>query len=220
MPVSPNNLQFSLSSEYLDQLKSLSKDGESLGLTAKRILIEALNGSIGEEAISKDAIQLLYEKTVKCSKRGLDTEDRLDRLESELKEEFADTASAIKEVEDRIQAVKIDDSRLTDLESRLQKVEENLDLVFEAAETIEEREEPDKISQVMEAFKGVTKILSEHNSRLIAVESSHQEIIDRIQAVEIAIDCQHYGDEVKELRGQVDELRKLVYQLTSPVKRR
>ena len=54
MPVSPNNLQFSLSSEYLDKLKSLSKDGESLGLTAKRILIEALDGSIGGEAIIKD----------------------------------------------------------------------------------------------------------------------------------------------------------------------
>lgn len=188
MPVSPNNLQFSLSSEYLDKLKSLSKDGESLGLTAKRILIEALDGSIGGETISKD------------------NDSRLTDL------------------------------RLTDLESRLQKVQENLDLVFEAwaiAETIEEQEEqeePDKISQVMEAFKGVTKILSEHNSRLIAVESSHQEIIDRIQAVEIGIDCQHYGAEVKELRsqvdelrklrGQVDELRKLVYQLTSPVKRR
>lgn len=177
MPVSPNNLQFSLSSEYLDKLKSLSKDGESLGLTAKRILIEALDGSIGGETISKDNARLT-------------------------------------------------DLRLTDLESRLQKVQENLDLVFEAwaiAETIEEQEEqeePDKISQVMEAFKGVTKILSEHNSRLIAVESSHQEIIDRIQAIEIGIDCQHYGDEVKELRGQVDELRKLVYQLTSPVKRR
>lgn len=114
MPVSPNNLQFSLSSEYLDQLKSLSKDGESLGLTAKRILIKALDdGSIGGETISKE-----------------------------------------------------DDSRLTSL------------------------------------------------------ESAHQAINDRIQAVEIAIDCQHYGDEVKELRGQVDELRKLVYQLTSPVKRR
>lgn len=142
MPVSPNNLQFSLSSEYLDKLKSLSKDGESLGLTAKRILIEAFDGSIGGEAISKDDIQVLYEKIMKCSKRGLDTEDRIDRLESELKEEFTDTASAIKEVE------------------------------------------------------------------------------DRIEAVEVAIDCQHYGDEVKELRGQVDELRKLIYQLTSPVKRR
>lgn len=142
MPVSPNNLQFSLSSEYLDKLKSLSKDGESLGLTAKRILIEALDGSIGGEAISKDDIQVLYEKIMKATKRGLDTEDWIDRLESELKEEFTDTASAIKEVE------------------------------------------------------------------------------DRIQAVEIAIDCQHYGDEVKELRGQVDELRKLVYHLTSPVKRR
>lgn len=143
MPVSPNNLQFSLSSEYLDKLKSLSKDGESLGLTAKRILIEALDdGSIGGETISPDAIQVLYEKIINATKRGLDTEDRIDRLESELKEEFTDTASAIKEVE------------------------------------------------------------------------------DRIQAVEVAIDCQHYGDEVKELRGQVDELRKLVYQLTSPVKRR
>lgn len=142
MPISPNNLQFSLSSEYLDKLKSLSKEGESLGLTAKRILIEALDGFIGGEAISKDDIQVLYEKIMKATKRGLDTEDRIDRLESELKEEFTDTASAIKEVE------------------------------------------------------------------------------DRIQAVEIAIDCQHYGDEVKELRGQVDELRKLVYQLTSPVKRR
>ena len=137
MPISPNNLQFSLSSEYLDKLKSLSKDGESLGLTAKRILIEALDdGSIGREAISKDDIQLLYEKIMGCSKRGLDTEDRIDRLESELKEEFTDTASAIKEVE------------------------------------------------------------------------------DRIQAVEIVIDG------INELRGQVDELRKLVYQLTSPVKRR
>ena len=142
MPVSPNNLQFSLSSEYLDKLKSLSKEGESLGLTAKRILIEALDGFIGGEAISKDDIQVLYEKIINATKRGLDTEDRIDRLESELKEEFTDTASAIKEVE------------------------------------------------------------------------------DRIEAVEIAIDCQHYGDEVKELRGQVDELRKLVYQLTSPVKRR
>ena len=142
MPISPNNLQFSLSSEYLDKLKSLSKEGESLGLTAKRILIEALDGFIGGEAISKDDIQVLYEKIMKATKRGLDTEDRIDRLESELKEEFTDTASAIKE------------------------------------------------------------------------------IIDRIEAVEIAIDCQHYGDEVKELRGQVDELRKLVYQLTSPVKRR
>lgn len=143
MPISSNNLQLSLSSEYLDKLKSLSKNGESLGLTAKRILIKVLDdGSIGREAISKDDIQVLYEKIMGCSKRGLDTEDRIDRLESELKEEFTDTASAIKEVE------------------------------------------------------------------------------DRIQAVEIAIDCQHYGDEVKELRGQVDELRKLVYQLTSPVKRR
>ena len=166
MPISPNNLQFSLSSEYLDKLKSLSKDGESLGLTAKRILIEALDSFIGGEAISKDK------------------------------------------------------SRLTALESRLEKVEDNLNLVFMAAETMEEQEEPDKISQVMEAFKGVTKILSEHNSRLIAVESAHQALNDRIQAIEIAIDCQHYGDEVKELRGQVDELRKLVYQLTSPVKRR
>jgi hypothetical protein len=172
MPVSPNNLQFSLSSEYLDQLKSLSKDGESLGLTAKRILIKALDEFIGGKTIRKE------------------DDSRLTDL------------------------------RLTDLESRLQTVEENLDLVFENAETIEEREEPDKISQVMEAFKGVTKILSEHNSRLIAVESSHQEIIDPIEAVETAFDCQHYGDEVKELRGQVDELRKLVYQLTSPVKRR
>lgn len=172
MPMSPNNLQFSLSSEYLDQLKALSKDGESLGLTAKRILIEALDGFIGGKTIRKE------------------NDSRLPDL------------------------------RLTDLESRLQKVEENLDLVFEAAETIEGQEEPDKISQVMEAFKGVTKILSEHNSRLIAVESSHQEIIDRIQAVEIEINCQHYGEEVKELRSQVDELRKLVYQLTSPVKRR
>ena len=137
MPVSPNNLQFSLSSEYLDKLKSLSKDGESLGLTAKRILIEALDdGSIGGETISPDAIQVLYEKIINATKRGLDTEDRIDRLESELKEEFTDTASAIKEVE------------------------------------------------------------------------------DRIQAVEIAIDG------INELRGQVDELRKLVYQLTSPVKRR
>lgn len=172
MPMSPNNLQFSLSSEYLDQLKALSKDGESLGLTAKRILIEALDGFIGGKTIRKE------------------NDSRLPDL------------------------------RLTDLEARLQKVEENLDLVFEAAETIEGQEEPDKISQVMEAFKGVTKILSEHNSRLIAVESSHQEIIDRIQAVEIEINCQHYGEEVKELRSQVDELRKLVYQLTSPVKRR
>lgn len=195
MPVSPNNLQFSLSSEYLDKLKSLSKDGESLGLTAKRILIEALDGSIGGEAISKDddsrltsleaAFQLLFEKIMDATKRGLDTEDLLDRLKS-----------------------------------RLEKVEDNLNLVFMAAETMEEQEEPDKISQVMEAFKGVTKILSEHNSRLIALESSHQAIKDRIQAVEIGSECQHYGDEVKELRGQVDELRKLVYQLTSPVKRR
>lgn len=43
MPVSPNNLQFSLSSEYLEKLKSLSKEGESLGLTAKRILTHALD---------------------------------------------------------------------------------------------------------------------------------------------------------------------------------
>ena len=151
MPISPNNLQFSLSSEYLDKLKSLS-NGESLGLTAKRILIEALDGSIGGEAISKDddsrltsletSFQLLFEKIMDATKRGLDTEDLLDRLKSELKEEFTDTASAIKGVE------------------------------------------------------------------------------DRIQAVEIGIKCQHYGDEVKELRGQVDELRKLVYQLTSPVKKR
>ncbi|MCA2685411.1 MAG: hypothetical protein IM504_19660 [Microcystis sp. M038S2] len=49
MPTSPNNLQFSLSSEYLEKLKTLSKDRESLGLTAKRILIEALDGSSGGE---------------------------------------------------------------------------------------------------------------------------------------------------------------------------
>ena len=188
MPISPNNLQFSLSSEYLDKLKSLSKDGESLGLTAKRILIEALDGSINGKVIVKEDAS------------------RLTALESQLEK-----------VENNIDLVFMA-ARLTGLESRLEKVEGNLDLVFIAAETMEEREEPDK--QVMEAFKGVTKILSEHNSRLIAVESAHQAINDRIQAVEIAIDCQHYGDEVKELRGQVDELQKLVYQLTSPVKRR
>lgn len=54
MPVSPNNLQFSLSSEYLDKLKSLSKNGESLGLTAKRILIDALDGSSSGEVVSSN----------------------------------------------------------------------------------------------------------------------------------------------------------------------
>jgi hypothetical protein len=54
MPTSPNNLQFSLSSEYLEKLKTLSKDRESLGLTAKRILIEALDGSSGGEGVSND----------------------------------------------------------------------------------------------------------------------------------------------------------------------
>lgn len=144
MPVSPNNLQFSLSSEYLDKLKSLSKDGESLGLTAKRILIEALDGSISGETISKE------------------DDSRLTALESS--------------VQAFLQIVKNHDSQLTDLFN----------------ETIEYEHYGDEIKKVN----------------------------DRIQAVEIAIDCQHYGDEVKELRGQVDELRKLVYQLTSPVKRR
>lgn len=144
MPVSPNNLQFSLSSEYLDKLKSLSKDGESLGLTAKRILIEALDGSISGETISKE------------------DDSRLTALESS--------------VQAFLQIVKNHDSQLTDLFN----------------ETIEYEHYGDEIKKVN----------------------------DRIQAVEIGIDCQHYGDEVKELRGQVDELRKLVYQLTSPVKRR
>lgn len=144
MPISPNNLQFSLSSEYLDKLKSLSKDGESLGLTAKRILIEALDGSISGETISKE------------------DDSRLTALESS--------------VQAFLQIVKNHDSQLTDLFN----------------ETIEYEHYGDEIKKVN----------------------------DRIQAVEIAIDCQHYGDEVKELRGQVDELRKLVYQLTSPVKRR
>ncbi|MEG3437308.1 hypothetical protein V0288_09270 [Pannus brasiliensis CCIBt3594] len=44
MPVSPNNLQFSLSSEYLERLKEKANPGESLGLTAKRLLIEFLKG--------------------------------------------------------------------------------------------------------------------------------------------------------------------------------
>jgi hypothetical protein len=144
MPISPNNLQFSLSSEYLDKLKSLSKDGESLGLTAKRILIEALDGSISGETISKE------------------DDSRLTALESS--------------VQAFLQIVKNHDSQLTDLFN----------------ETIEYEHYGDEIKKVN----------------------------DRIQAVEIAIDCQHYGDEVKELRGQVDELRKLVYQLTSPVKKR
>jgi hypothetical protein len=46
MPLNPNNLQFSLSSEYLDKLRALSKEGESLGLTAKRILTQALDETL------------------------------------------------------------------------------------------------------------------------------------------------------------------------------
>jgi uncharacterized coiled-coil protein SlyX len=43
MPISPNNLQFSLPSEYIERLRAKSHEGESIGLTAKRIIIAALD---------------------------------------------------------------------------------------------------------------------------------------------------------------------------------
>jgi len=110
MPVSPNNLQFSLSSEYLDKLKSLSKDGESLGLTAKRILIEALNDeSIDGETISKDDDSRLIdlESSVQAFIQIVKNHD------SQLTDLFNETieyehyGDEIKKVNDRIKAVEI-----------------------------------------------------------------------------------------------------------------
>lgn len=59
MPVSPNNLQFSLSSDYLERLKEKANPGESLGLTAKRLLIELLKNDHSLESPSSPSPDLI-----------------------------------------------------------------------------------------------------------------------------------------------------------------
>jgi uncharacterized coiled-coil protein SlyX len=58
MPISPNNLQFSLPSEYIERLRAKSQEGESIGLTAKRIIIAALDAD-REEIHSSQLTELL-----------------------------------------------------------------------------------------------------------------------------------------------------------------
>lgn len=58
---SPNTIQFSLSAEIKAKLESLAIDGESIGLTAKRILLEAIGEPI-ERLISKSEIDGLKER--------------------------------------------------------------------------------------------------------------------------------------------------------------
>jgi hypothetical protein len=58
MPISPNNLQFSLPTDYIERLRSMSQEGESIGLTAKRIIISVLDAN-REEINSSQLAELV-----------------------------------------------------------------------------------------------------------------------------------------------------------------
>lgn len=104
MPVSPNNLQFSLSSEYLERLKEKGNAGESLGLTAKRILIAALDAD-KEETHSVELTALI---------------DRITALEETMV------------VKSDLDSLGLVYKRITFLEERVTAIEEKLDQTIRA----------------------------------------------------------------------------------------
>lgn len=132
MPVSPNNLQFSLSSEYLDLLKEKANPGESLGLTAKRILIAALEAQ--RESIPSPDLTALTDR-ISALEREVTT--HFDEIETEIDELRDERISALT---DRINAIELAiecehypeekvSKRLTALEekiTRLDRIEETI----------------------------------------------------------------------------------------------
>lgn len=58
---SPNTVQFSLTSDLKAKLESLAIEGESIGLTAKRILLEAIGNPI-DRPVSKSQLEAIEER--------------------------------------------------------------------------------------------------------------------------------------------------------------
>lgn len=77
MPKNPHTIQFSLPSEQLQKLEALAVNGESVGLVAKRLVLEAL-GSPLEKAVYKHQLDDLQERIEAIERRlSIDTVDNL-----------------------------------------------------------------------------------------------------------------------------------------------
>lgn len=119
MPKSPNNLQFSLSSDYLEKLEKLANTGESLGLCAKRLLTEFLDGRFPSSSdLEPDYKEILFQLEQKLK----DLEPTSDRL-SQLEEKFRD----LEQTGDRLSQLEQEyEKKTTNLSKRLDLLQRDL----------------------------------------------------------------------------------------------
>lgn len=71
MPKNPNTIQFSLPREYLDKLKTLSENEESIGLVAKRLLLSSLSGESEKTKFLSERLEILEKKIKSIEKKIL-----------------------------------------------------------------------------------------------------------------------------------------------------
>jgi uncharacterized coiled-coil protein SlyX len=100
MPKGTNNLQFSLSREYLDRLTDRAQKGESLGVCAKRLLIELLDS--GKE-LPSDRLQALEEKMTKIIGENIDKNTDKDAFDFELDDRMSDLEDKIGELTTKLE---------------------------------------------------------------------------------------------------------------------
>ena len=207
MPVSPNNLQFSLASEYLERLKEKANTGESLGLTAKRILIAALDDE--RECIPSTDLT--------------DIEKRLIALEMGQTNDRSDIAFVENIVKGIINQMNPPiDKQPTGL-SALD--EYNLSIAQSDIAMLEIRER--EISNRLSNHEAHTQQFAFVIDRLNALEADRQDLTaltDRITAIEVAIDCEHFppekvSDRLTAIESALAEIRSQIGEATSPVKR-
>jgi TATA-binding protein-associated factor Taf7 len=140
MPISPNNLQFSLPGEYLERLRAKSQEGESLGLTAKRLLIALLDSE--RQAIKGSELTDLIDRVTsiencldnsfypieeKLTERVTALEEKVNSLESRDEREATESMT----VDEMSMSVDVDISSLSDrlshIESALADLQRKID---------------------------------------------------------------------------------------------
>jgi hypothetical protein len=110
MPKYDNTVQFSLPSEKLDKLRSLARDGESIGLCAKRLLLGVIDGG-NEGEIDRPSLDQVI--------------GRIESIENCLDRSFYPTEERIPD-------------RVTAIEEKLNQIEERLAGIECLAEPIDE----------------------------------------------------------------------------------
>ncbi|UAJ73749.1 hypothetical protein IQE94_05560 [Synechocystis sp. PCC 7339] len=105
-----NTIYFSLDKEARERLESYSSDGESLGLTAKRLILDIIGGDRQSSPMSPDLddrLSELSDRLTSLEKRLILTEDgekrdRLEKIEKHLdwaKREILDHREKLKDLE-------------------------------------------------------------------------------------------------------------------------